>query len=103
MPNGEQIKIAQNEESFRLYVVENLGGVRADVNTLKEQNTEQFQRLRKIETGDSPICKQHAKGIEELKKRSRRPIVAGSVSGAVGGISLLEIGRWFFSLIRNGG
>lgn len=43
--------IASDDMAFKLYVVENLGGIKADVDHLKRQNNDQFNRIQKLEGG----------------------------------------------------
>ena len=44
-------EIARDDMAFKLYVVENLGGIKADVDHLKTQNADQFSRIQKLEAG----------------------------------------------------
>lgn len=50
-PEEKNIEIAGDEMKFKLYVVENLGEVKAHVSHLREQNKEQFERIQKLENG----------------------------------------------------
>lgn len=48
--NGKDIsKIASNDVDFKLYVVESIGYIKATVDMLKSNNTEQFDRINALE------------------------------------------------------
>ena len=51
MNGDDKQKIAADDMSFKLYVVENLGGIKADVDHLKRQNENQFNRIQSLEAG----------------------------------------------------
>ena len=58
MANGIEHRIASNEESFRLYVVETLGGLKADVTTIKTQNEDQYNQIHRIDQNGCAVgCK----------------------------------------------
>ena len=82
--NGEDIRAAtKSDETFKMYVVETLGGVKANVETLTTQNAEQFAQLRELE--QKKVSKGDCDTLRAtLTAPSTRKIMGGGAVAATG-------------------
>jgi len=87
---NDQHTIVSNEQQFRLYVVETLGGVKADVSSLKEQNAEQFRELR-----------EHDRRITKIEATPRK-VTIGALGGGAGVGAVIVAIREALSHVLNG-
>jgi hypothetical protein len=79
---------------FRLYVVETLGGVKADVSTLKQQNADQYLKIDTLQTQGCAKGAAIERDVAVIRNHSRG---VGAVSGGGGGAiaaAVIIIGQW---------
>jgi len=95
MNGNETHEIAGNEYRFRFYVVKTLGGMEADIGTVKEQNAEQYKRISRLERDGCARGVANAERIAELKASPVRANVTMTAAiGSVLAACAVAITRW---------
>ena len=92
--NQERIEIVSDTMRFRLHVVETLGGLKADVCTLKQQNADQYLKIDTLQTQGCFKGAAIERDVAAIRNHSRG---VGAVSGGGGGAiaaAVIIIGQW---------
>ena len=83
--NQERIEIVSDTIRFRLHVVETLGGLKADVCTLKTQSTDQYTRISSLEQNGCAQGRTNADNIARVERVAASPNRRAARIGIVGG------------------